>query len=169
MTIRFLKAWNGNYEGQIVSGLAGAEETRLIGLGYASADLNGAAENNPIAKFNEARTALVNPDTGADVSFGGGSSTGITAGRTITASTTAILTDAQTLLTFSHATVAGVISINKESVIAWPALCVIEVYQDLAAACTFAAVGGSGVVINGSPTGLLNAIQKVGTDKWVYL
>lgn len=40
MTIRFLKAWNGNYEGSIVT-LGGAEETRLTGLGLASYDLDG--------------------------------------------------------------------------------------------------------------------------------
>lgn len=41
MAIRFVTAWNGYYADQIVSGLSGAEETRLVGLGYAVTDLDG--------------------------------------------------------------------------------------------------------------------------------
>lgn len=42
MTIRFLKSWNGYYEGQIVTNPAGGNsEATLIGLGYAVADLDG--------------------------------------------------------------------------------------------------------------------------------
>jgi hypothetical protein len=40
MTIRMLTAYEGLHEFQIVT-LAGAEETRLIGLGFATADLDG--------------------------------------------------------------------------------------------------------------------------------
>lgn len=43
MTIRMLQAYNGKFPGQIVSGLGGTEETRLINLGFASADLDGPA------------------------------------------------------------------------------------------------------------------------------
>lgn len=55
MTIRFLKQWNGYSPDAIVT-LAGAEETRLVNLGFASFDLDGDAEaeffvkgkNNPL-------------------------------------------------------------------------------------------------------------------------
>lgn len=40
MTIRFIKQWNGNAPDAIVT-MAGAEETRLINLGFAVADLDG--------------------------------------------------------------------------------------------------------------------------------
>jgi len=60
MTIRFLKSLQGNYEGQIVSGLAGAEETRLIGLGYASYDLDGEASNVIDAKFKTTANGDIN-------------------------------------------------------------------------------------------------------------
>lgn len=43
MTIRFLKQWNGYSPDAIVT-LAGAEETRLVNLGFASFDLDGDAE-----------------------------------------------------------------------------------------------------------------------------
>lgn len=42
MTIRILQQWNGYSPDQIVSNLSGTEETRLIGLGFATADLDGA-------------------------------------------------------------------------------------------------------------------------------
>jgi hypothetical protein len=41
MTVRMLQAFNGLYEGQIVSTLSGAEEVRLVGLGFAAYDLDG--------------------------------------------------------------------------------------------------------------------------------
>lgn len=44
MTIRMLKAWNGLPE-QLVTTLSGSEESRLVGLGLASFDLDGPAEN----------------------------------------------------------------------------------------------------------------------------
>lgn len=58
MTIRMLKPFSGYFEGQIVSTLAPAEETRLIGLGFATVDLDGPRENF------EAVTANTNPLTG---------------------------------------------------------------------------------------------------------
>ena len=51
MTIRMLQAYNGYFQNQIVSGLSGAEETRLIGLAFASADLDGPADNLPFARL----------------------------------------------------------------------------------------------------------------------
>ena len=63
MTIRFLKSLQGNYEGQIVSGLSGVEETRLVGLGYASYDLDGEASNIIDAKF---KTSANGDITGLD-------------------------------------------------------------------------------------------------------
>ncbi|MBP8789315.1 MAG: hypothetical protein KBH41_17970 [Azonexus sp.] len=46
MTIRFVQQWNGYSPDTIVT-LAGAEETRLIGLGYAVTDLDGPG-NTPL-------------------------------------------------------------------------------------------------------------------------
>jgi len=60
MTIRFLKSLQGNYEGQIVSGLATVEETRLIGLGYASYDLDGEASNIIDAKLKTTANGDIN-------------------------------------------------------------------------------------------------------------
>lgn len=53
MTIRMLKPFNGFFEGQIVSSLAAAEETRLIGLGLAVADLDGPREDGGLARFSK--------------------------------------------------------------------------------------------------------------------
>lgn len=50
MTIRFVTAWNGYHADQIVSGLGSTEESRLIGLGYAVADLDGPG-NTPLPVF----------------------------------------------------------------------------------------------------------------------
>lgn len=44
MTIRMLQAWNG-YPQQAVVSMSASEETRLVGLGIASFDLDGPAEN----------------------------------------------------------------------------------------------------------------------------
>lgn len=64
MTIRFLTGWNGFYEGQIVSSLSQAEETRVINLGFASADLDGG--NDPAADGKAAKEILVsNGSSGA--------------------------------------------------------------------------------------------------------
>lgn len=58
MTIRFLKSWNGYFEGQIVSNPNGRTEADLITLGYAVADLDG-PDNTPLPV-----TATTNPVTG---------------------------------------------------------------------------------------------------------
>lgn len=50
MTIRMLKAWNGLPE-QMITTLSGAEESRLFGLGLATFDLDGPAENVRMAKL----------------------------------------------------------------------------------------------------------------------
>lgn len=50
MTIRMLKAWNGLPE-QLVTTLSGSEESRLVGLGLASFDLDGPAENVRMAQL----------------------------------------------------------------------------------------------------------------------
>lgn len=47
--IRMLQSWNGYQPDQIVS-FSAPEEARLIGLGYASADLDGPAESVEIIK-----------------------------------------------------------------------------------------------------------------------
>jgi len=65
MTIRFLKQWNGNSPDAIVT-LAGAEETRLVNLGFASFDLDGDADAETLVK------AKTNPLTGVvGISVGG--------------------------------------------------------------------------------------------------
>ena len=50
MTIRMLKAWNGLPE-QMITTLSGSEESRLVGLGLASFDLDGPAENVRMAQL----------------------------------------------------------------------------------------------------------------------
>lgn len=50
MTIRMLKAWNGLPE-QLVTTLSSSEESRLVGLGLASFDLDGPAENVRMAQL----------------------------------------------------------------------------------------------------------------------
>lgn len=48
MTVRFIKSWNGYYEGQVVSNPTGGNsEATLISLGYAVADLDG-PDNSPV-------------------------------------------------------------------------------------------------------------------------
>ena len=50
MTIRILQAWNG-YPQQAVVSMSASEETRLVGLGIASFDLDGPAENLRMAQL----------------------------------------------------------------------------------------------------------------------
>ena len=50
MTIRMLQAWNG-YPQQAVVSMSASEETRLVGLGIASFDLDGPAENVRMAQL----------------------------------------------------------------------------------------------------------------------
>ena len=53
MTIRFIKSWNGYYEGQVVTNPNGGNtEAQLIALGYAVADLDGPDNSNPLAKYS---------------------------------------------------------------------------------------------------------------------
>lgn len=60
MAIRMLTAWGGHSTGDIVS-LSGAEETRLVGLGLATTDLDGDVGNGiPV-------TSNTNPVSGAVV------------------------------------------------------------------------------------------------------
>lgn len=49
MTIRFVTAWSGYRADQLVSGLGSPEESRLIGLGFAVADLDG-PDNSPVPR-----------------------------------------------------------------------------------------------------------------------
>ena len=115
------------------------------------------------AAWNAANTALVNPVSGADVSLGGG----ITTGRTIITSSTLALTDANTRIACSHATVGVVCTILNDATVAWPNETVICLYQGLAAACSFTA--GAGVTIRALDTsvqyGILTAI-KTGANEW---
>lgn len=54
MTIRMLQAWNGLPE-QLVTTLSGGEESRLVGLGLASFDLDGPADNVRMAQIATAQ------------------------------------------------------------------------------------------------------------------
>lgn len=56
MTIRMLQAWNAYPQQAIVSTLAPAEEVRLVGLGLATYDLDGAAENSDFVKTTKTLT-----------------------------------------------------------------------------------------------------------------
>lgn len=58
MTVRFLKAWNGFSDGQIVSILSSGEETRLEGLGIVTKNIN---EN----EINQTRNSTAS-DSGKD-------------------------------------------------------------------------------------------------------
>jgi hypothetical protein len=58
MTIRMLQSWNGYAAQTLVSKLSNAEETRIVGLGLASTDLDGDAENKFLVK------ATVDPVSG---------------------------------------------------------------------------------------------------------
>ncbi len=58
MTIRMLKAWNGLPE-QMITTLSGAEESRLVGLGLATFDLDGPAENLRMAQLATDAAGLV--------------------------------------------------------------------------------------------------------------
>lgn len=68
MTIRFIKQWNGNAPDSIVT-LAGAEETRLINLGFAVSDLDG--PQGPLLVNSE-----INDITGGITFSAGGQKTG---------------------------------------------------------------------------------------------
>lgn len=68
MTIRMLQTWNGYQPDQIVS-FTTVEEARLISLGYASADLDGAADAEFLVK------GKVDPVTGGIEKLTAGSET----------------------------------------------------------------------------------------------
>ncbi len=78
MSIRMLKAWNSYPVGTIVTTLSGAEEARLIGIGFASADLDGDQEYSYMPKVvsdaNGLNPVLVNTKDNSTVPLGGGSS-----------------------------------------------------------------------------------------------
>src|SRR5574343_1920767 len=62
MTIRFIKQWNGHSPDEVNSSLGSSEESRLVLLGYASYDLDGA--NDGTESLVKAKT---NPLTGGSV------------------------------------------------------------------------------------------------------
>lgn len=51
MTIRFIKSWNGYYDGQVVTNPSGRIEAELIALGYAVSDLDGPDNSAQLAKL----------------------------------------------------------------------------------------------------------------------
>ena len=105
-------------------------------------------------------------------SLGGGSSTGLTSGRTRTAaSTTLNLADANTLLTSNHASVAQVYTIPNDATIAWPVLTYIAIYQQGAAAASFTNGAGVGTIQGTPPTagaGVISGVLKVSANTWAY-
>lgn len=74
MTIRMLQAWNGLPQ-QTVTTLTSAEEARLVGLGLASYDLDGAADNP--------RVAISTQEAGGLMSFGSAPRTNIIPSRIV--------------------------------------------------------------------------------------
>jgi lysophospholipase L1-like esterase len=74
MTIRILQAWNG-YPQQAVVSMSASEETRLVGLGIASFDLDGPAEN--------VRMAQLATDAGGQSSLGSAPRTNIIPSRIV--------------------------------------------------------------------------------------
>ena len=57
MTIRFIKQWNGHSPDEVNSSLGSTEEARLVGLGFASYDLDGA--NYGTEEFVKAKRNLL--------------------------------------------------------------------------------------------------------------
>lgn len=108
------------------------------------------------------------------VGTGSGTGGGIATGRSLTASTTAGLADANTRIIASHATVAIVLTIPNDATINWPADTSLTVYQELAATASFAA--GAGVTLR-APTGTavtsvqfgLISVLKVGANEWTAI
>jgi len=70
MTVKMLQAWNVYPKDQIVTTLSGAEETRLIGIGFATYDLDG-VDNDSLDFYVRGKR---NPVTGGDI-FSGPNST----------------------------------------------------------------------------------------------
>lgn len=63
MTIRFIKSWNGYYEGQIVTNPAGGNsEATLISLGYAVSDLDGPDKSGDPVTVSADRTIAASDD-----------------------------------------------------------------------------------------------------------
>lgn len=108
---------------------------------------------------------------GSTSSSGGG---GIAAGRTINASTTLALADANTEIHADHATVAIVGTIPNDATVAWPSEAVIGMRRGLAATISFAA--GAGVTLR-VPTGATNGAEqydrvyakRAGPNEWDIL
>lgn len=71
MTIRFIKSWNGYYEGQIVTSPNGGNtEAQLIALGYAVADLDGPDNGAlPVMATTNPVTGRIRTSAGASAFF----------------------------------------------------------------------------------------------------
>lgn len=121
------------------------------------------------ALWNAAKTSLVDPVTGLDVTLGGGGS-GLSTGRTITAADNALATDAGKIVVANSAS-AVALTILNDTGLAVAVDTVIAVYQVGAGVASFAA--GSGVTIR-VPSSYSASVQydtifarKVAANEWV--
>ena len=63
MTVRFLKSWNGYYEGQVVASPNGATEAALVTIGMASYELDGPApDEGGLVRYDPVTQSLVSGD-----------------------------------------------------------------------------------------------------------
>jgi hypothetical protein len=141
------------------------KQNYVMGIGHPASE--PLTEGSP-AIWNTDGTALTNPVTGADVTLGGG----LTTGRSVTASTTLALNDAGTII-YSNSGSGCIFTISQDSTISWPVDTVIGLYQQGAGINSFAA--GSGVTLR-SPAGIAASVQyahiyarKVATNEWALV
>jgi hypothetical protein len=144
MTVRFIKSWNGYYEGQIVtSPNGGNSEATLVSLGYAVYDLDGPGNN----------AALSRQSKGIAVS----------GNKTLAASDLEQVQDVSAAATLTIPTDA-ILGIAADDRV------VVSAYQMNAGAVAWA---GSGATLRGTaPTAaqyLVTGLVHVGLNEWAYL
>lgn len=151
MTVRFLMQWNG-YSPDAIRTFSDPEETRLVSLGFASFDLDGAAEDMTQRTIKHAAEHAAMNDS-------------MTASRILT------VADSGKVLKCTHATVAIVLTVENDATSGWSANEAVAAYQGGAAAVSFAA--GAGVTLRGTaPTATQYStigVHRVGDNEWAYL
>ena len=128
---------------------------------------------NQIAIWNTAKTALIDLDTGLEVSIGGGGgggSSGLATGRTISVGSAAVLTDEGTIVQANSASSIA-LTIPNDSTVSWAVDTVIAIYQVGVGVASF--TQGSGVTLR-VPSSYVASSQydtifarRVGANEWV--
>lgn len=153
-------------------------ETAVYGDSRAIPDVDTAADGNPLdnvvtlAKTGSVITGFKAAGSAASSLTAHAAEHSRLTGRSVTAATTAVLADDQTILTITSASAAGV-TIPDDATAGWVGNAKLAVYQAGAGAASF--IAGANVTLH-SPTGASAAAQygliyavRVGANEWTLL